>query len=551
MNQEIFKEKQNNSFYEKNWIKFVAISVFFLGLMNILSAWLSFNSPRLKLLRELMDYEIIKGSRILVILTGIAMLIIAPALYRQKRFAWYASVFILGLSGFAHVLKGADIEEAGICLVMFGILLPLYRYCKVKSDPIRVIHSGQIFLSSIVFVALYTIIGIHLFSDKLGIDVSAHPLRSVIFDAFMFDTSKLHPIGRAASFYINTLFIINSTSLITGLVFALSPVIARSLPEFDFDKYKLLTQNNASQPVQFFTLSKDYQHFHYKTQEQEGLISYKVSNRVALAIGNPCINGDAEEIINKWIKKTYEYDWIPAIYQAQGELVEIMEKIGFKMIPIGVEAVVNLKTFTLEGKQMQNLRTGRNKGIKEGWIIREYKKADWLKIKNLDNKWLSIHGNKENSFAMGKSSSEYLEKTRTVLIFDKDEKLLAYLNNIELPVSKTRSVDLMRRDPNSPKGVMEFLFLNEILQAQKDGFDFYDLGFSPLAMVDEVFSDNKVVTKLLKLIYEKQKRYYDFQGLHMFKSKFNPEWKQSYLLYPGVINLPTVLMALLELNKAA
>ena len=83
--------------YEKNWIKFVAVFLFILGFIDILSAWLSFDSSRLNLIDHILDYQIITGSRYLVIFTGIAALILAPALYRQKRVAWYAAVITLGI----------------------------------------------------------------------------------------------------------------------------------------------------------------------------------------------------------------------------------------------------------------------------------------------------------------------------------------------------------------------------------------------------------------------------------------------------------------------
>ncbi len=540
-----------NHTYEKTWIKFVALALFCMGVLNIFSAWLSFNPSRINLLRELMNYEIIIGSRYLVLITGVISLIVAPALYRYKRFAWYVSVVILGVSGFAHVLKGADVEEAGLCLVLFGILLPLFKHCNVKSDPIRLIRSRQIILAALIFVILYTALGIHIFSKKLGVDVSDASIWPTILGAMFFDTSNLMPVGRRANFFVDSLFVVNSLAYLTGLIYALSPVIAKSLPESDLEKYKQITKDNASQVVQFFTLTNDYQHFSHKNPDLEGFISCKVIDRVALAIGNPCTQGNLKDIIEDWLEITYEYDWIPAVYQAQGEFVELMKKAGFNAVPIGVEAVVNLKTFTLSGKQMQNLRTGRNKAIKEGWRVKEYTRSDWNAIKALDAKWLSKHGNKENSFAMGKSSKEYLEITKTRLLFDANEELLGYINLIDLPTTHTRAVDIMRRDPTAPQGTMEYLFLHEILASQEEGLAYFDLGFSPLAKVDESFSDNKAVTSLFKLIFDKQKKYYDFQGLHTFKSKFNPEWQQSYLLYTNMIQLPKVLMALIEVNKGS
>lgn len=538
-----------NHHYETLWIQVVSVFLFVLGFVNIASAWFSFDYPRIKLLKEFFGYHIIVGSRLLVLITGLAALIVAPALYRQKRVAWYAAVLIFGISGLAHILKGADIEEASFCLVLFGTLLPLFKYCKVKSDQIRLIHGGKILIALVGFVILYTILGLIIFSDHLGINLEHYPIWKVILDALMFDTSDLHPLTRGARFYVDTLFIINSLAYLIGLFFVLSPVIARSIPDSNLDTYKRLAEINSSQPVQHFTLGNEYQHFYYKTEVTEGFISYMVSHRVALSIGNPCLSGSLEDLTSHWLNMVYDYDWIPAVYQAQGDFVCTMQEKGFLAVPVGVEAVVNLKKFSLAGKDMQDIRTAKNKAVKEGWVIRTYEKSDWNKVRLLDSKWVAIHGNSEIQFAMGRSTPKYLESTRTVLLFDKDNNLLAYVNNIDLLQTNARSIDLMRRDPELARGAMEYLILHEILAAQQEEKDFYDLGFSPLAKIDEAFSDNKTVIRLFKLIFEKQRRYYDFQGLHKFKSKFLPNWNQSYLIYPSILELPNVLMALLELNK--
>lgn len=534
--------------YEKMWIKIVSIALGVMGFINILSAWFSYSSVRFKFIKSIFEYHIIFGSRYLVIMTGIIALLVAPGLFRQKRIAWFLSVILLAVSSIAHIIKGADIEESSLCMLLLGVLMPLYRYCYVKSDPIRVQRSGKILLGTIIFVLSYTFIGLHFFADKLGLPDDLSVWRTG-FNALLFDVSGLRPLGTAAKFFANSILLVNSFSILIGLTLALSPVIIRSFPDINFKKYKKIAEKYANQSIQIFSLAKDYLHF---TQEDspEGYISYKVANGVAMIIGNPCTKNSSEEIIDKWLNFTHEHDWIPASYQAQGEFLDILKEKGFHSIPIGVEALIDLDTFTLEGKNMQDLRASKNKAEKEDWTIREFTPADWEKIRNLDKKWLKIHGNKEIGFAMGKSSQKYLSETRTMLLLDKDDNLLAYLNNIELPGNNSRAVDLMRRDPDARyRGMMELLFINEINQAKADGKKYYDLGFSPLAEMDKSLSDNKLAYKLLKLVYEKQKRYYDFQGLHHFKSKFRPLWEQSFLVYPKQVTLPKVLLALLNLNK--
>jgi len=535
--------------YEKIWIKIVSVALGAMGFINIISAWFSYDSLRFTFIKNIFDYQIIHGSRYLVVMTGIAAILIAPNLYRQKRIAWYISVVLLAISGIAHIIKGADVEEASLCILLLGILMPLYRSFYVKSDPIRVQRSGKILLGSIIFVLSYTFIGLHFFSNKLGLPNDLSVWNTGI-NALLFDISSLNPQSVAAKFFSDSILLVNSFAILVGLTLALSPVIVRTLPDVNLKKYKKIAKKYAIQAIQIFSLAKDYIHFSQEGDSGE-YISYKVTDGVALAIGNPCTISSSEQITDKWINFAYEHDWIPASYQAQGEFLEVLKNKGFYSIPIGVEALIDLDTFTLEGKDMQDLRSAKNKAEKENWVIREFLPSDWEKVRMLDKKWLKIHGNKEIGFAMGTSSQKYLSETRTMLLFDKDSNLLAYLNNIELEGNNSRAVDLMRRNPDAiPKGVMELLFLHEIIQAKADGKKYYDLGFSPLAEMDKSLADNKIAFKLLTLIYEKQKRYYDFQGLHRFKSKFRPIWEPSFLAYPSQVSLPKILMALLNLNKA-
>lgn len=534
--------------YEKTWIKTVSVALGIMGIINIISAWFSYDSLRFKFIKNIFDYQLIHGSRYLVVMTGIVAILIAPNLYRQKRIAWYISIFLLAVSGIAHIVKGADIEEASLCILLLGVLMPLYRYFYVKSDPLRVQRSGKILLGSIIFVLFYTFIGLHFFATKLGINSNLSVWNTGL-NTLLFDVSGLHPQNLAAKFFSDSILLVNSFAIFVGLTLALSPVIVRTLPDVNLKKYKKNAQKYAIQSVQIFSLEKEYMHFGQEGDSGEYL-SYKVADGVAMAIGNPCVISSSEIITDGWINFANEHDWIPAAYQVQDEFFNILKNRGFHSIPIGAEALIELETFTLEGKDMQELRSAKNRAEKENWVIREYLPSDWEKIRNLDRKWLKIHGGKENSFAMGKSSRKYLSETRTILLLDKDNNLLAYLNNIELPGNNSRAVDLMRRDPeNSNKGVMEALFLHEILQAQSEGKKYYDLGFSPLAEMDKSLADNKVALNLLTLIYEKQKRYYDFQGLHHFKAKFRPIWKPSFLVYPSQVTLPKVLLALLNLNK--
>lgn len=532
--------------YEKVWIKIVAIGLGLMGIVNIFSAWTGYSVFQFKLVNILVDYHIIHGSRYIVMMTGIAAILVAPNLYKRKRISWYIAMSMLIFSILAYFIRGINILESIPSFILLGMLAPLYKYCNVKSDPIRIQHGSNVLLGTILFVLLYTFVGLHFFANQLGFS-DGLTVSDVIFNVLFFDVSMVIPKNLSAKFFIDSIIWVNSILLLIGLLFALSPVIVKSIPETNLKKYKKTADKYAVQPIQILTLVNNYIHYSYE-EDPCGYISYMVSNGVAMMVGNPCTKLSSEKLIENWLLFVREHDWIPAAFQAQGELLDILKTKKFSSIPIGVEALIDLDEFSLEGAEKQNLRTARNKAEREGWTTKNFTSSDWEKVKTLDKKWLKIHGKKEIDFAMRKSTLKYLSETKTTLLLDKDENLIAYLNNIEIPGNNSRAVDIMRRDPEiNYNGVMEFLFLNEIMKAKEDGKKYYSLGVSPLANLDISLADNKMALKLLKMIFEKQRNYYDFKGLYNFKLKFHPILRQTHLIYPSQISLPKVLWALLNI----
>lgn len=530
--------------YERTWIKFISVGLGIIGIVNIFSAWSGHDIIHFNFMN--IDYHMIHGSRYFVIMTGIIAILIAPNLYKRKRTGWYIAMLMLIFSIIAYIVRGNNMIGSLPSLVLFGMLAPLYKYCNVKSDPVRTQHGGKVLLGAVTFALLYTFIGLHFFANQLGFS-DGLTVWNVVLNAFFADTSLLMPQNKSVEFFVNSIILVNSFSLLFGLVLSLSPVIVRSIPEINIEKYKKTASKYAIQPIQILTLVNNYIHYSYD-KDPSGYISYKVSNGVAMMVGNPCTGISSEKLIENWLLFVREHDWIPAAFQAQGELLDILKSKKFSSIPIGIEAFIDLDEFSLEGAEKQDLRTARNKAVRENWTVRSFLPSDWGKIRMLDEKWLKIHGKKEIDFAMRKSTLTYLSETKTTLLFDKEDNLIAYLNNIELPGNNSRAVDIMRRDPEiNYNGVMEFLFLNEIIKAKEDGKKYYNLGVSPLASTDISLADNKTAFKLLKMIYEKQRNYYDFKGLYNFKLKFNPIIRQTHLVYPKQISLPNVLWALLNI----
>ncbi|MBN2625865.1 MAG: DUF2156 domain-containing protein, partial [Spirochaetales bacterium] len=477
------RKRRGQPDYETVWIRVIAVFLFVTGVMNLISSLFSFSIVRFELLEDALTYQLIMGSRIMVLFSGILALITAPALYRRKRSAWIIAILLLALSGIGHLGKGADVEESALCLILFGALLPLYRHCSVKSDPLRLRHGGLILVATVLFLTAYTIAGTHFLADELGLTRGNYSVWTVSLKALLFDTSSFDPQTKRALLFNDTLLLSNFLSLITVLFLALSPVIMRSIQDPHNQPDNDFTRDFASRPVSLIASSPSYLHFYRDRGKGTGLVNYALSRRVALAVGNPvCRDLEAQAIGREWLGFCREYDWIPAAFQVDGPFLDYLISEGYARVPCGVEALVDTAGFSLAGKQKQNLRTAVNRGTREEWLIRDFGESDWDDVKGLNDRWIGQHGGKEKSFGMGSATSSYLAETRTRLLYSREGVLLAYLNTFDLKRASIRSIDLMRRNPDSP-GAIEYLFVKEIETARDEGFARFDLGYSPLAMV--------------------------------------------------------------------
>lgn len=310
-----------------------------------------------------------------------------------------------------------------------------------------------------------------------------------------------------------------------------------------------LAKSYATTSSHHLASGNDFEHFIMEDGDRKGFVGYRVVNRVAVAVGNPCGDMPIDKVLQGWLTHVRKHRWMPVILKADASIQPLAKEAGLKAIPIGAQGLVELKKFTMSGKAKQDLRSAVNRQKKEKWVIREYQESDWTEVNKLNHNWLKIHGGKEIGFPMGKPSPQYLKDTKTVVLLDKEGKLLAYMNTLDLPKSNSRTVDLMRRQADAPGGAMEALFVYQIEKAKADGLDTFDMEVSPLAKLEDMPAlDSPRLVAMMKRLYNWDK-VYDFKNLYKFKTKFATDWEPSLMVFRRMRDLPAITLAVLRLNQ--
>ncbi len=120
---------------------------------------------------------------------------------------------------------------------------------------------------------------------------------------------------------------------------------------------------------------------------------------------------------------------------------------------------------------------------------------------------------------------------------------VAFANIVPEYARNEVSIDLMRRRHEVENGTMEFLFGSLLLWSREQGYDTFNLGLSALSGVGEAL-DDPAAEKVMHYVYDHMNQFYNFQGLHAFKEKFNPTWEPRYIVFPGYTSLSAVWLAL-------
>ena len=534
-------------------IRLIAILTAITGLVNLVSATFPVLRDRLAVLEKIFPLEVRRDSRLTAALAGFALLILADALRRRKRVAWVMTIVILLISAMSHLLKGLDYEEATLAILVAVILIFNRHHFHAHSDLPSIRNGLQVLLIAILFTLLYGITGFYLLDRhfKVSYDFLAAVRQTFVMFTQFYDPG-LEPLTRFGRFFGDSIYMVAAGTLSYSFILLLRPVLVRepaSLQEHTRAKETVEQWGRTS--LARFTLFPDKSYFF---SPGGTLFAFIPRGRVALVLGDPIgPEADFPDALEAFTKYCTQNDWLTAFYQVQSDCLDIYKSKGFEALMIGQEAIVDLATFSLEGKASRHFRTALNKMERLGYTAEVYmpplSNVLLENLRDVSNEWLTnMHGG-EMGFAVGWFDDDYVRNSPVAAISTPDGTISAFANIVSEYQRPEFAVDLMRRREKIEHGTMEFLFITILRWAKGQGASTFSLGLSALSGLSEN-SDNLSTERALRYIYENVNRFYNFKGLHAFKEKFQPQWQARYLIYPSLPSLPLVGTALVRANTS-
>ncbi|PIV84615.1 MAG: hypothetical protein COW52_06670 [Nitrospirae bacterium CG17_big_fil_post_rev_8_21_14_2_50_50_9] len=512
----------------------LSFTTFVGGAILLISGATPAEKTRLAWLNDFLPLPVMEMSHFLGSLAGVGLIILARGIQRRLDAAYILVLALLGTGIVFSLLKGFDYEEAILLTLMFGALLPCHRYFYRKASLFSQRFTAE-WIAAIAFVLMGSI-WIGLFAYK-HLEYS-HELW------WQFALSG----GDAPRFLRATVGV-----MVVVLIFSTAKLLQPGSPEPSMPDHKeldrahdIITDSRATSANLALLGDKPL----LFSESGNAFIMYAVEGRSWVAMGDPVgPQPERTELIWRFRELCDRHDGWTVFYEVDVENLPLYVELGLTLLKLGEEARVPLEAFSIEGKARSGLRYIVNRLEKEKFEFSVVPSQGVPRLipelKEISDAWLTERKTREKRFSLGFFDEAYLRHfpVGTVL---KEGRIVAFANLWTGAGKEEISIDLMRHLPDTPNGIMDFLFTHILLWGKAQGYQWFNLGMAPLSgLENRAFAP--IWNRLGSLIFRHGENFYNFQGLRQYKEKFDPVWRPKYLASPGGLALPRILANLSSL----
>jgi phosphatidylglycerol lysyltransferase len=539
--------------YQRIGLWVASILTALVGVVNLISVVTPNSLRRTELIEQFVPFEIRAGGHLFAAITGFILLTLATSLLRRKQVAWLLTISLLIVTIVSHLIKGLDYEESLLAVVLLGQLILMRSVFTAQSDRPSITQGIRVLIGALLFTLVYGVVGFFLLDREYTANFDLpEALIQTLAMFFTSDHAALEPTTKFGRFFADSIYLIGASTLAYALFMLLRPVLLRN-PALEVERNRareIVEQYGNSSLARFILFDdKDY----YFSLSGKSVIAYVAKGRAAIALGDPIgLLEERQEVIIGFQQFCERNDWNSAFYQTLPDDLEIYKSLGYQTVQIGEEAIVNLQSFTLQGKANHNLRNALNRLTKSGHQVKFYQPpiADELlkELNIVSDEWLNMMQGSEKKFSVGWFDDIYLRECEIVAVHTPEGKVSAFANMVSEYQKNEITIDLMRRRTKIERETMEFLFISMFQHFQELKYNGFNLGLSALSGVGET-RDSPRLEKALKYFYQHLNKFYNFKGLHTFKNNFSPSWEPRYLVYPNLAALPNVVVALVRADS--
>ncbi len=514
-------------------------AVVILAVVGILSALAPPLRGRLDPVLDVLPLAVPLGAQTVLIPVSVALLLLARGLRLGVRTAWTVTIGLLLLSVALHLLKGADLFEAALNLV-----LAVWLVLKRDAFPVRATRaSNRRVLLLLGGGALAAIVVSAGFIILVG--TWRHPretLMAVVQRLFGVRDLPLDRVrgghGGALAPLVTPALLTLGLCLIVLVLWAMfsprtAPRLTGPAHEAARERARKIVSEYGGDTLDYFALRDDKDYFF----AGDGVVAYSVRGGICLVspdpIGPPAHRG---ALLSAFLEFVEEHGWAVAVVGAREAWLPLYEAARLHPVYLGDEAILDCPGFSLKGAKMKTLRGAVNRVGKAGIEVTFHDPSAMTSEETRD--LLAISGESrqgavERGYSMTLSRLFDREDTGLLLSVARfaDGRPAGFIQWVPAADIDGFSLDVMRRSTAAdvPNGLTDFLIVSTAAHLAAEGMRGLGLNF---AVMREIVAGERSgrLAELSRRALHALSSKAQIESLWKFNAKYDPEWRARYVI---------------------
>ncbi len=309
-----------------------------------------------------------------------------------------------------------------------------------------------------------------------------------------------------------------------------------------------LVRRHAVDSLDPFALREDKRYFF----DSGGMLAYRLVRGTAVVAADPIGSSDAApEVVARFLSHAAERRWAVVMTGVSARHLAAYRRLELRVLHIGNEAIVDPRTFSLEGRAIRKVRQSVARLARRGWSVQVVPapRVDSLMIDELaavERRW-HAEGRRVAGFAVTLGR-----------LWETDDDLAGVYVLARDPGGRVRafqhfvgyrgglSLDLSRRLGDEPNGLSEAMVVAVLGHARELGLAEVSLNFAGfghlIAPECELTLRQRVGRAALSCVHGR----FQLERLVHFNDKFFPVWRPRYLVYQRRGLLPLAALRVLQ-----
>jgi phosphatidylglycerol lysyltransferase len=517
--------------------------------MNIVSALYPAVPARMEVLADVLPLTVIRGAQSATVLLGFALILLADGLRKRRKRALQITLISLFLSAVFHLTKGLDFEEA---LATLGLGALLARGRDTFGVQSRLVIPARAFSrvhAVVVLYVTYVVAGFAILRHEIKpapmlLYVMQEPLR------LLADAPYYRYLTPQARWFERSMTGFACCVALYAVLRILRPLIPNhSATASDRVRARYLVERYATDTLAYFSLQDGRSYFF--DDSETAFLSYRLWGNVALVAGDP-VGPESRHLglITSFLEFTSANGIEPCFLGVPGSSLHLYQSAGMGTLKVGEEAVIDLATFDLSSLKRKVRRAARHVadlGITAVTYRRDEVPPHVMsQVSAISHEWVQAKGGNERGFSMtlGRLPGA-ADKDCELIVAQQGDKVFGFLSLAPVYRGNAWSLDSMRRRPDSPNGLMEFLVIAAAVMYRERNCSRLSLNFATLSNAANDI-DSKVIDETRRFLFEHLSSFYQLRTLYLFNDKFAPKWCSRYLAFRDVLKIPKLALAIAQ-----